>query len=253
MKLNENGKNEIRKLIEEQVKNIPTGQKLKLKKEILEDLIFYTVSYKENNKIISIIKYPIWTGPFLQKIDLSELSFKNVEWDRESFLNILNDIGYICNINLPEEINFSSTNANIELSSISSNKYISDCNFEGLDLSSLILYLSNFTDAGEGITILQGTNFKNTKLRIITDNEVINNEMMDDSEYIIKNARKNLESAIEEHAFDGCYIDGYLIQDGKVTEQKAPNRREELIREYEKYKDEIIASIKEQSEEKKQK
>lgn len=244
MKLNEAGKNEIRKLIEDQVKKIPDGQRLKLKKEILEDLIFYTVHYRENGKILSTIKYPVWTGPFLRKIDLSELSFDDVIWSYATFEDYLNDMDIKYNYGLVEKenIDFSYTNANIRFRDNSTLKYIDHCNFEGMDLSNIVLYLHDlFYDIG------WYNNFKNTGLRIVTENKVINSKLSDEVE--LAHAEKRLNKFIEEHVFDGCYINGQLIQDGKVTEQKDSNKKEQLLSKYEQYKKDYFANIMAQVEE----
>ena len=74
MKLNESAKKELRANIEEQLKQVPDGQRVHLDKELLEDLIFF----KGKNKDGRVIKVPVWTGHFLRKIDLSEISFENV-------------------------------------------------------------------------------------------------------------------------------------------------------------------------------
>ena len=248
MKLNEAGKNEVRKLIEDQVKNVPDGQRLKLKKEILEDLIFYTVHYRERGKITDTIKYPVWTGPFLRKIDLSELSFDDVVWSYDTFEGYLEDMDIkYDHVSLEKKnIDFSSTNANINASiNIRNNstlQCIDNCNFEGMDLSNIVLYLHDFCcDIGDG------NNFKNTGIRIITENKVINSKVGYLGEEIVT-AEKRLYEFIEEHVFDGCYIDGHLIQDGKVIERQATDRKEKLLSEYEQYKKDYLASIMEQVE-----
>lgn len=74
MKLNAKGLEELRIHILKMLETVPEGERIKLDKELLDDLIFF----KGKNKKGEVIKVPIWTGQFLRKLDLSELSFKNV-------------------------------------------------------------------------------------------------------------------------------------------------------------------------------
>ena len=86
---------EIKKKIEREIllkklANIPDGQKLsfkdqKVQKEFisfLERLIFF----KAGNQ-----KFPVWTGPFLKKIDLSQIDFSDVCFDIKKFEMILQE------------------------------------------------------------------------------------------------------------------------------------------------------------------
>lgn len=165
MKLNEQSKNELRKEIEEAVKRVPEGQRIELPLDLLDDLIFLKI---KNKKGVTV-KFPIWTGKFLRKIDLSKLSFENVflcsdiyefiEYgDLENYFDIyklinfnINDHAGICvppfikdgKVNNSEDIllnpnyhiiDFSYTNCNIDLSKVYGN-IISDVNLEGVNLS----------------------------------------------------------------------------------------------------------------------
>lgn len=241
MELNKKGQNELINYIEN---NVPNGLKIKLPKNELERLIFYSVKTDEYNA-----KYPIRTGKFLQKIDLSELSFENVEWDKQIFIDMLNSLEIQHNLTYDNDpIDFSHTNANINLA-LRTNKLkytnMVNCNFEGLDLSNLTLYLTNFVE-GEGLVVSTGNNFKNTRLRIVTNNEVVNQEILGSDEELIKEAQQRINEEILKGTFDGCYIDDYLIENGKVTEKKAPPRKQELQDQYELYQQNIINSIDEQ-------
>lgn len=78
MKLNQNGRNELRKEVSKILKDMPDNQKFKLPKETLEMLLFETVTLNKEKKIQA--KLPVWSGDFLRKLDLSEVDFSNVSW-----------------------------------------------------------------------------------------------------------------------------------------------------------------------------
>lgn len=78
MKLNIKGRENLRKYIEEILIKIPEGKKVHIDKEILEILLFEKVIV--NKKTKEFFNIPIWSGNFLSKIDLSEISFENVSW-----------------------------------------------------------------------------------------------------------------------------------------------------------------------------
>ena len=72
MKLNQKDKIEFRNFLKEELQKIELGlEKIKIPKEILEQLIFDINSETCAKKIA-------WSGDFLQKLDLSEISFDNV-------------------------------------------------------------------------------------------------------------------------------------------------------------------------------
>ena len=158
MILNKKSKDELRTKIIEKLKEVPKGKRITIDKEILDELLFDTII--TNKKTREIIKIPVWSGDFLQKIDLSEVDFTNVSW---SILG-LDDIGEVLDsedidINeLKEKINegrekrqeltngfdvgYNGTNAHIDLTKSyealqDQVKYISivNCNFQGIDLS----------------------------------------------------------------------------------------------------------------------
>ncbi len=154
MKLNEKSKNEIREEIVRQLKNVPEGRRVHLDKELLESLLFQSVTYnKEKNEKL---KLPVWFGDFLRKIDLSEVSFEDVSWslivndkwdypeqaymefmDKESFDKMPN---ILPRLDGGSKIDYSHTNANIDFSKSFEFKkigkvYLLYCDFNGVDLS----------------------------------------------------------------------------------------------------------------------
>lgn len=191
MILNEQSKNELRQQILKSLEKLPKGKKLELPLDLLDDLIFLKIKDKKG----VTVKFPIWTGDFLRKIDLSNLSFENV-----FFTHILsNDLGQfnlgdlskfefidgelkipICNMCYDYEIDyfidFSYTNINIDFSKLYSSK-ITRTNFEGVNLSS-----SNFESLIGGS--LEYCNFSNTKI-----NNLPNTDNIFDCNFSLNNLR----------------------------------------------------------------
>lgn len=79
MKLSRQSKDELRKKIVEQLKEVPEGQRVQLDKELLEDLLFEVVTLDKEKGIK--VKLPVWSGEFLKKIDLSQVDFTDVSWN----------------------------------------------------------------------------------------------------------------------------------------------------------------------------
>lgn len=118
--LNEKQKEELRNWFEKLLEDIPEDVRISINTTVLRQLLF-TVRYDiENHRII---RYPIWTGQFLRKIDLSQISFENVDWNLSNF-----DGRYYYTT-----IDLSYTNANIDFSKTS--KELVSCNFSHMDLS----------------------------------------------------------------------------------------------------------------------
>lgn len=207
MTLNPQGLNELRKKIEEQLVNVLDGQRIHLDKELLDDLIFF----KGKNKEGKVIKVPIWTGQFLRKIDLSEISFENVLFQSgKKHRGDLNEImdaedvskfikkgddsypQYFAPFVNGDIIDLSYTNANIDFSKIYGTT-IEGCNFEGLDFSNANgpfieqIYYSNFTNTNISIDFnhenlyLMCSNFSNNDFSHITvDANFFNYEEVDE-------------------------------------------------------------------------
>ena len=78
MRLSEKDRYAFRERIEVMLRKVPEGQRIKLDKDLLEDLLFVKKTVNEEKDIM--VKLPVWSGKFLRKIDLSEVSFDNVSW-----------------------------------------------------------------------------------------------------------------------------------------------------------------------------
>ena len=83
-KLSLEGREKLRKNVEELLKTIPDNKKIQLPNETLEQLLFEEVIVNKKDNIR--VKFPVWSGKFLRKLDLSRVDFKNVTWDALSFI-----------------------------------------------------------------------------------------------------------------------------------------------------------------------
>lgn len=58
----------------------------------MESLLFHTKEIWYGGER-QVVKFPVWTGSFLRKIDLSTVSFDNVLWNEESFRELCGELG----------------------------------------------------------------------------------------------------------------------------------------------------------------
>ena len=116
MKLNKQGKDELRAKIVEQLQNVPEGQRVHLDKALLEELIFekyYILESSAENAKSNMAKVIVWSGDFLKKIDLSEVSFDSVIWNTEGAYPT--DKGFLDDESF-DKVNLSGTNVRIDFS-----------------------------------------------------------------------------------------------------------------------------------------
>ena len=189
MKLNYEGRQEKRKAIKEFIETNPlsNGDLYYIDKEELEELLFETDlchDYKEQ-KILQ--KYIVWSGDFLQFIDLSKVSFDNVDWDVRVSNHYRSHANHYKKIN---SINLSNTNAKIDFSksfNINLNRPVSlfKCNFANVDLSN---------SHGEYILDIIDSNLSNTSINLDLEleNKFFNGILTDSSYYSIIDS--NLEN-----------------------------------------------------------
>lgn len=147
-RLSEESKNKLRGFIIAELEQVEEGKRIFLPVDLMESLIFK----KEP------IKIPIWTGPFLRKIDLSNVDFVETCFHgKESSIISVDKDG---NSSKSEGIDLSYTNAKIDFSvhPFERNDIVIDsCNFEGLNLSS-----ASIKDG----TKIYNSNFDNTSIHI---------------------------------------------------------------------------------------
>ena len=80
MKLNKESKDKLREQIEKMLEVVPKGERIKIDKEILEELLFeQEMSNRDYGEVLA--KFLVWSDDFLSKLDLSEISFDNMVWD----------------------------------------------------------------------------------------------------------------------------------------------------------------------------
>ena len=248
-------KSKLREEIKKKIKESSSTKKIYIDKDELEYLLFDTV----NTKCTIRKKYLVWSGPFLSKIDLSEIDFNDVEWN-------INDEYYVKNS--IKSIDLIRTNANIDFSKSFDYKEhnslnISFCNFKGTNLSKSFKSIE-FDKLKE----ISNSCFKNTKLNININNfkntRIYNNDFSEckfenctidesvltkypNNNYSNSNIRikaqeltENLYKNIYECGYlDNCYIndkkiDSSVIIDDKAREYTNKRTKNEYIKEYRK-------------------
>lgn len=90
--LNLEGREKLRASVEVLLASAPTNKKIQLPKETLEQLLFEEFTYNDKK-----YKLPIWSGDFLKKLDLSQISFEDVSWSVIGLYEIDGDTTYLTN------------------------------------------------------------------------------------------------------------------------------------------------------------
>lgn len=184
-----------REYLAEYIENKRIKDRIKIEKEKLEKLLFETYKCKIENMEITL-KFPIWTGSFLRKIDLSEINFND---DKESNVYYIFDANayalftrddiskfksfrekYI--LGKKYSIDFSGTNAVFDFSKmflakkLIPNINLRDCNFDSINLKN-----SNLSDLFNRVSV-SNCNFKNTYAEI--DINLIMNNLVRNCNFI---------------------------------------------------------------------
>lgn len=284
MKLNQEGKQNIRKYIEKQLQKVPKYKKIKFEdSKLLEELIFDTITSSDQK---TIAKIPVWTGLFLSKIDLSSISFNNVIWNLEPshLLNIF-DLSPKDKEKYPDylSIDLSNTNAQIDFSqSFEILKFgkqhklsIGKCNFNHVDLSNSHPELISYAEDSD--FSYSNTNFQNNNATIFIECNLealdlsqlflsSNTLQGDKSEPLIflacnlKNTKlhlihpKNspstlnniLAAHIKEENLAGCYVNDKLIPDNKTSHKQAKQNHQAYNQYQKQLKRNIRKTISEQ-------
>jgi len=247
---------EMRKFIREQLNNVSNQEKIHLDKDLLESLLFEVRTDLETKKVV---KFPVWTGFFLEQIDLSEVSFDQVYWnfqDLSSSSSRFNNIKNILNLSFSKQIILENTNAKINFKKsydfYIGNKKLKDINLSYVDLSdSEINTFTNFENVDisytkakiydldcaysssfEGVDLsqivvnviengfpFQYTNFRDTALSIECKN------------FESKALIENFIFSLRKHLLDGCYVNGKRMK----TEEEREKNKELILSEYRSY------------------
>lgn len=231
-KFSEESKNKLRGFIISELEQVEDGKRILLPVDLIESLIFKNYP----------IKIPIWTGPFLRKIDLSKIDFTDTCFrGKASSIIKVDKEG---NSSKSKGIDLSYTNAKIDFTihSVEPEDIIIDsCNFEGLDLSRASLkdrtkiYDSNFDNTSIHIDkfdtlFIRNSSFKNCDFSHLSlPIENIRNDDLNANEGIMNNCdlsqtglkliiTKKLgpfisafNEVLESGKLDGCVFDGIII------------------------------------------
>lgn len=167
MKLNKESKDELRKSVEVLLNATPSNKKIQLPKETLDLLLFDT--YICNREKGIKIKLPVWSGEFLQKLDLSQVDFEDVSWcliaevfgnktqhffeqDENNILDneFKNQVKKISFSPVKSDylVDYSNTNAKIDFSKSFDFKYYDYLQIFNCDFSNVNLSNNNFNNLG---------------------------------------------------------------------------------------------------------
>ena len=279
MRMKEESKCEIRKLIEEELKLVSNARKVKLDTELLEELLFLKIRLGHGK----CIKLPIWSGDFLEKLDLSSVSFEDVSYTilYDMYMGKIDpDIYHLVKdkINVGSSmVYYGNTNAKIDFRNSFEYKlyrdkiFIHGFNFTGTDLS------NNKIDE---VFDIEQCYFENTGLKFVTlfnkssarssdftgldlsfyevnvDDLVRNRSVFDKHCSIrytgmkisgLSNDTEELDEFLErfnDGKFDGCYVNDVLVRSSVEREET----KKKLIMQYDdniiKLKQKVKDSIK---------
>ncbi len=152
MVLNEKSKEEIRKVIERELEDYNGEERIHLDKDLLESLMFKDITTIVDNTERKMRRI-VWSGQFLRKIDLSEVSFDNVHWNYENH-----------DANCKYIVDLSGTNATIDFSKSFDNIY---CPKSGVVINSCNLSETDLLN-GEVITKIYNSDLSNSSLNLGT-------------------------------------------------------------------------------------
>lgn len=153
------------------------GKRITLDDNILDDLIFEKIYFDDG----SIAKIPVWTGDFLQNIDLSHISFEDVFWGYDEYCKCSGEEN-----NLVNYIKFSGTNAVIDFKKSFEVKIglstlcLRNCYFRGIDLTC--------SHIAEVVNLMENCDLRETGIDFENSNiELINCEIDRKNKALVKN------------------------------------------------------------------
>lgn len=303
MELNAKQRKELlRERTAEFLKGLPEGQRIQIDKDKLEYLLFDELIWNEEKNIK--IKFPIWSGEFLSKIDLSKVDFDDVTWGFFDKSNIQRGIGKLTYYldkeewgkisklaaKLPQKthdtnentICYRNTNARIDFSKSFEAKNIGrvimrNCDFSGTDLIKNVLTSGTIDKCNLANTnlclslddselhkrnfIIRGTDLTGIDLGNLTINasdlcDSYHSSIIFDGHCNFTNTALNIMYDSDNPELDSYMktifreqimpnLGGCRINEGKrlLTKEELKELRENKIKEYEEYKDEIANSF----------
>lgn len=140
----------LRSVIEDRIDEVPDNRRVIIQKDVLENLIFDTYVLEDSK---TLLKLPVWTGTFLRRIDLTNVSFDNVFWGSYDNCILIEELSlrdremfrYILSNSRPKQyVHLEGTNAVVDFSKAFDVPYINkdgrtlhidSCNISGIDLS----------------------------------------------------------------------------------------------------------------------
>ena len=198
---------ELREQLEKLLETVPDGERVSIPNQCnLDKLLFDTYVLDEKKGIV--VKFPVWTGPFLSKLDLSNVNFEDVTWsinndshysyEIEELIDMIKvsdrdseDYEFEDNVSCDNhEIDvkdFSNTNAIIDFKKSFEYKvfnfvYIQGINFENVNLSNNVLSMTD--------VIIENSNLANTNINLNNlkslEVEYSNLENVDLSRYFVE-------------------------------------------------------------------
>ena len=200
MKLNYSDRCNLRDYLLNVLEDVPEDERVSLPNDLLDQLIFERAKGYDG----LLYKVPVWTGSFLKKLDLSNISFEKVLWNRTSECldelfssDVQRRLELSYNIHdyrsCLYDIDFSGTNVRINSFSNLSTCGMRNCNLEGVDLSD-----SKFTiDDGNDFDVFN-VNFSKTGCKFRVLNKLEN--------------KSNFKTLLEEDNLAGCYINGVYVR-----------------------------------------
>ncbi len=208
MRLTNDQKTDLRYKIKRLLESYEVKERIKIDKELLEQLIFDEGNYKG-----AYCKVVAWSGSFLSKIDLSEIDFDNVLWrgeyvvDKKDNYVVKSDVLPIILDNTNAKIDFSKS-AKLDKEEPDKNT-ISNCSFKNMDL-----YYSNiecfefynncdFSDSNLSIIHILKKNYKNDTI-LVDEN---------DNEFNLYDVADKVEEMRQDKLLDNCRINGWKYFD----------------------------------------
>lgn len=250
MKLNTQYRNDLRTYVVTQIQGLcekgefPEGTRVKLDKNLLEELLF-EIKKDENGQEYKEIIWGMRAG--LDKIDLSDISFDNVNWELDYLLNLSNSnasikfknayrgkkgvvVSHVDFENVPlsksnadaidsaHNCSFKGTKIKLTPFTPTTMKRFTQCDFTGVDLHESVLTSFQIL-VGNPVDCFKGSIFKNTGIHIEMTNLV--------------DHQNSISRMIHDGDLAGCYVNGVYILDAEQSKQKA----NDMLSEYRTYVD----------------